>query len=390
MFHKIADRSWMSCWLALGLMTMPVAPRFSSAADGAPVDEVAQGSPAHGASPEKMEAGRALTIQSMRLVAAGDVAGAERLLRAFLEEHPLNPAAPGIRLLHGQCLAALGRHEEARQAFERAASSAPRGNVAPAALEHLARLHEQQEEPEAAARTRERLLREHPASRETVRLWLESARSAFESHRYAEAAAIYVLFMDHLEPGHLLELQAAWALEDGGDAEPVIASARAAMREGRHLAAAELLQGLRNQSPEHRASLELIAMQARCLIGMGGQRNFEEARDVLERVFRHPAIDGELARDVAWELVRLNAGSIGDPDAAHKWWERAMEVTVPGTFEHQQGLFIRARILQGEGRHSAALTAFEDFAGAYPNEAATPAFQGFIKESREKLAEREP
>lgn len=67
-----------------------------------------------------------------------------------------------------------------------------------------------------------------------------------------------------------------------------------------------------------------------------------------------------------------------------------MEVTVPGTFEHQQGLFIRARILQGEGRHSAALTAFEDFAGAYPNEAATPAFQGFIKESREKLAEREP
>ena len=321
-------------------------------------------------------------------IADGKFAEAEKLLKLNLRAHPTGPDAAQNYLLLAQSQAKQVNIDEALRNLSGLVFRFPKTEQAAQAIEQQALLHEKRRNPSAAKDLREDLLKHYPESPTTASIWPAAADRLFLTGNFKEALEIYQQIESLLSAKSLKNLKSAKILATAsGDPKKILKIAEISLNDG-DLNLAKLLYGQLTRSARAKRRLaEINTKLGWCLFLQGGNRNFKKAGELWRDVIRENRPDDPWYAESKWNLVQMAADIENDLKKAISLCDSIVEEQAVGTFPHEQALFTKAWLLTMQDQGQAAVSAFNEFAAAYPEKMQHPPIKQFMKLASESAEE---
>jgi tetratricopeptide (TPR) repeat protein len=293
-------------------------------------------------------------------------------------------------LLLGQIQLKNQRLDDALRSFSHITSRHPKTEWAAQSLAEQIPIHLQRRNANAAQRCRDDLLRHHPKSPTTARIWSAIADQHFATQRYKEALSIYQAIEPSLSNEAADKLTLAKVFSDGnGDPAKLIPIAEKAMDQNRD-AFARLIYEHLLPSAHPRHLPQIRTRLGWCLYIDPTKESLIRAETLWREVIKTTRPSDRWYAESKWHLVQLAAGPQND-------WKKAVAICQEiereqpvGSIPHEQALFSRAWLLTVQEQGQVAVDAFDQLIASYPEKAKQPVIIQHRERALAGLAKQKP
>lgn len=316
---------------------------------------------------------KSVAQQARDLIKSSKTSVAESAIIKHLHAQPNAPDAAECLFLLGQIQAKSQRNDDALRTFSNTFSRYPKTEWAAQSMAEQIPIHLQRRNPGAAQKCREELLRHHPKSPITAKIWSEIGDQHFAEQKFKEAVQIYQAIEPSLSKEAADKLTLAKVFSDGGgDPSKLIDIAEKAMDQNRHSFARSIFEQIA-KSPY--AARDLPQIQTRlgwCLYLDPTKENLTRAETLWRQVIKSTRPSDPWYAESKWHLVQLASGHQGDWKKAVALCQEIEREQPVGSLPHEQALFSRAWLLTVQEQGQAAVDAFDDLIAAYPEKGRQP------------------
>jgi outer membrane protein assembly factor BamD (BamD/ComL family) len=316
---------------------------------------------------------KTVSEQARESINASKFAEAESAILKYLQAQPNSPDAAECYFLLGRLQARNQRAEDALRTFSNTFSRYPKSEWSAQALAEQIPIYLQRRNPGAAQKCRDELLRHHPQSPTTARVWTSVADQCFDEQKFKEAAKIYQNFEANLTKEEADKLALANVFSVGnGDPERILPIADLALRQNRVVFARSIYDQISKSSNAQRHISHIRTKLGWCLYLDANKENLEQAESLWRQVVKSVKPSDPWYAEAKWHLVQLASGHQGDWKKAVALCQEIEREQPVGSYPHEQALFSRAWLLTVQEQGQLAVDAFDDLIAAYPEKANQP------------------
>jgi outer membrane protein assembly factor BamD (BamD/ComL family) len=316
---------------------------------------------------------KSVAEQARDLMKSSKNAVAESVIIKHLHVQPNAADAAECAFLLGQIQVESQRYDAALRTFSNTFSRYPKTEWAAQSMAEQIPIHLQRRNPGAAQKCREELLRHHPKSPTTVKIWSEIGDQYFDEQKFKDAVQIYQSIEPSLSKEASDKLTLARVFSDGGgDPSKLIDIAEKAMDQNRSSFARSIYEQISKSRYSARHLPQIHTRLGWCLYLDPTKENLTRAETLWRQVIKSTRPSDPWYAQSKWHLVQLASGHQGD-------WKKAVAICQEiereqpvGSLPHEQALFSRAWLLTVQEQGQAAVDAFDQLIADYPEKGRQP------------------